>query len=134
MTRTDIGILGILTIALGPLLISETRAQSDNLAVSCIFREAAMVAPKNTDLDTAAYAVLANCDSEINFSKRKLISEYPGYRDYIESKFRGQNAENLDRARQAISLLRTSSRPSQPPKPIPPGKQPLQLVPNIYRD
>jgi hypothetical protein len=134
--HTNIGICAILTIALGPLWISKTHAQS-NSAVSCIFREAATIAPKNVDLDTAAYAVLAKCSFEINFNKRKLLSRYPGYRDYIESKFRGQDAENLDRARQAIALLRTSAKPShtvKQRKTASPRKQPLQLVPDIYQD
>jgi hypothetical protein len=125
-----------IAIALGATLIGEVFAQGSDPIVNCILQEAAVVAPKAVDLDTASYAVIASCDTYINFKRRQLLDKYPGYQDTVRSALRGWDAELLDMARKAVATFRTSAPPNprtplQNAKPIPSGKRPLQLVPNV---
>jgi len=104
----------IVVIAMAVFLTScrskegDARAEINRNATSeCIQREAASVASKQVDIDTAAYSVIAMCSSFINVERQALISDYPGYRDEVEVSFRKVEAVRFDQARSAVAIART---------------------------
>lgn len=98
----------------GALILAGCSARPDTeqadygaAATQCIINEARAVASANTDLETAAYAVIARCSSELTAERRVLPNRFPGYRDYMEPRLRELDALRRDQARQAVATFRT---------------------------
>jgi hypothetical protein len=81
---------------------------SSSEAVDCINREAVIIAPSKVDLETAATAVVAKCSIYTEATRRKLIQQYPGYRDYMAPKLKELDDTYMDGARRAVAIARTS--------------------------
>lgn len=81
--------------------------QYTSAARVCINRQAAEVAHTNVDLDTAAFAVIGRCNTELQAERRAFIERYPGYRDYLELRLRELTAARIDQARRAVAVART---------------------------
>lgn len=86
---------------------NENSANDAALAGACIDREAAEIATRKVDLETAATAVIAKCSTYTEATRRDLIARYPGYRDYMAPKLRELDQVYFDRARRAVALART---------------------------
>ena len=93
-----------------PRISSEQRQSYSDMASECIQREATIIAHTKVDLETAATAVLARCNSELAAERNYLPTLYPGYRDYMEPRLRELDTVRIDQARKRIALLRTSIR------------------------
>jgi hypothetical protein len=85
----------------------ETAALSD-AATDCIRREAASIASKPVDLDTAATAVLARCNAELWAEEKAFVNRYAGYRDIASEQFKRVRAARLEQAYKAVALARTN--------------------------
>lgn len=66
-----------------------------------------VIAPKPVDLETAGYAVIAECRDEINAHRSAILAKFPGYGDFIRAQYAELDSAQLDRARKEIALNRT---------------------------
>lgn len=74
----------------------------------CIEREAHSIARTNTDLETAATAVIARCSSFQLARRRAITDPIPrGYHATMEPHLREMDAMDMDFARKLIALERT---------------------------
>ena len=75
-------------------------------ARECIRSQIPLVATTNTDLETATEAVLGRCSAQINAERQAFIGRFPGYRDYIEVRWREVDRVRREEVRKAIAVLR----------------------------
>jgi hypothetical protein len=85
------------------------RAALSSTASSCIHREAGKVAPKSVDLNTAAMAVLARCNTELQAEEEAFIRRCPpGFRDDAREQFTRVRTARLEQSLKEIAVARTN--------------------------
>jgi hypothetical protein len=85
----------------------ETRAANDALS-DCIKHESHSIVRTNTDLETAATAVMARCGSYQLARRQTFTNSIPrGYLATVEPHLREMEAMDMDFARKLIALERT---------------------------
>jgi hypothetical protein len=72
-------------------------------------KETLAVARQPVDLETASLAVLTRCEYGRDI-ERRLVAQYPGYRNFIHQKVQRTVAEMQDTVKGNIAVIRTRSQ------------------------